>query len=190
MSRLSYMSNQPMSASGASAIASSFDWKKRGSTQSGRRLSMSGRTRPERTVTVLVIGWRSRVSGGGEGPPDHYGQKGQSGKVGERNGAERRGRSGLPIEPQEGEHADRGGDAGGTARAGVERRPDAEGEDDKEQSRAVVEQQEGRALGLGGVEARQHRRADEGERRGEVDEREEEPGDAVEHGGSVALTGV
>src|SRR3546814_20423641 len=62
------MSNQPISASGASAIASSFDWKKRGSTHSGRRFSTSGRIRPDRTVTVLVIILPSRLrEGQGEG---------------------------------------------------------------------------------------------------------------------------
>src|SRR3546814_15089786 len=62
---LSYMSNQPISASGASAIASSFDWQKRGSTQSGRRSSTRGRLRPDRPVKGVdrkSVVWGTRVS--------------------------------------------------------------------------------------------------------------------------------
>ncbi len=78
MSFLSYMSNQPISASGASASASSFDWKKRGSIQSGRRFSTSGRMRPDRTVTVLVINLPSRSREGPGGGPVHARRVGHS----------------------------------------------------------------------------------------------------------------
>src|SRR3546814_469348 len=64
---LSYMSNQPISACGAIAIASSLFAKKRGSTQPGRRLSTSGRMRPDRTV-IVIESPLPLAGGAGEGP--------------------------------------------------------------------------------------------------------------------------
>ena len=58
MSALSYMSNQPISASGAKAIASCLLANQRASTQLGKCGSSMGRTRAGNTaMTVLAMGW-------------------------------------------------------------------------------------------------------------------------------------
>src|SRR5688500_4405406 len=86
ISFLSYMSNQPISACGASSSASSFDAKNLGSIQSGSRFSTSGRIRPERTVTVLVMIFLLLKC-----VPARPGERDEADEIDERDGAKRRG---------------------------------------------------------------------------------------------------